>query len=158
LLRPLRRAASHRILFGVRLLIALLAFLLLAAPAMAQEPAPTVGSGQVVTDPGSETEPPAAGQDDGSDIPAVDDGTPQPEPAPDASGRRGEVHVLDSARSRHAQSPSPAAVPAQSHAAAAPGRPAATTLPFTGVNAGLLALIGAALLGTGLVARRQLAL
>src|SRR3954467_1534073 len=109
-------------------LIASLAFTALtAAPALAQDEAP-VGEGQVITDIATEVEPPP-GEDDGTDIPPVDDGTPAPEPEPDASGRRGEVHVLDSATSSSpttaAPTPSPAAVPAPVQAAATPAQPAA---------------------------------
>src|SRR4051812_34108104 len=134
---------------GVRFLLVLLASLLLAAPAMAQEPqAPTVGPGQVITDQATETE------DDATDVPYADDGQPAPEPEPDASGRRGEVHVLDAVSS---SSPSPAAVNAPTthpiraeRAATGTGsRPA--ELPFTGVDAWELALIGSALLVSGLV-------
>lgn len=35
------------------------------------------------------------------------------------------------------------------------GHTASGTLPFTGINAGLLALVGAGLLGTGFVVRRR---
>jgi hypothetical protein len=86
-------------------------------------------------------------EDDGSEITAVDDGTPTPEPPPDASGRRGEIHVLDSkATSSPARAPAvraPAAAPAPT-----PAR-ARQTLPFTGVNAGLVALLGLALVAAG---------
>jgi hypothetical protein len=134
----------------MRLLAVLIASLVFAAPAMAQDD-PTVGQGQVITDMATETEPPP-GEDDGTDIPPVDDGTPAPEPEPDASGRRGEIHVLDSATS--SKSPTTAA-PAT--AAASPVRTAARpqagagarALPFTGIDAGPLALIGLALLGAG---------
>ena len=136
----------------VRVLLALLSSLLvMAAPAMAQEPAATVGAGQVVTDQAAQTE-----TETDSGVPYADDGQPAPEPAPDASGRRGEIHVLDATTSSRA--PSKAAVPAPARAAAAPAqqaRPAATTtLPFTGIDAGALALIGLALLaaGSGLLA------
>src|SRR3954452_10851134 len=130
----------------VRLLVVLLASLLFAAPAMAaSDPDATVGQGQVITDIATEVEPPP-GEDDGTDIPpAADDGTPAPEPEPDATGRRGEIHVLDSATSSSpttaatTPTPSPAAVPAPVQAAATPAQPAARaasakTLPFTGVN------------------------
>ena len=116
-----------------------------AAPAMAQEP--VVSEPQVITDQASETEPatpePDPGfEDDGSTIPYADDGTPAPEPAPDASGRRGEIHVLDATS---ASSPAPiAARPAR--ASTAPQQ-----LPFTGPHAGVLALIGLALLAAGAV-------
>ena len=136
-----------------------------AAPAMAQDEAP-VGQGQVITDIATEVEPPP-GEDDGTDIPpAADDGTPAPEPEPDASGRRGEIHVLDSATSTDApaaaapRAPSQAAVPVRAATVAtvaAPARPATAakkTLPFTGVDAAPLALIGLALVaaGSGLLA------
>src|SRR3954469_14390188 len=99
----------------MRLLLVLLASLValaFAAPAMAQDG--TVGQGQVITDIATETEPPP-GEDDGTDIPPVDDGQPAAEPEPDASGRRGEVHVLDSATESQvpaAPAPAPAASPA----------------------------------------------
>jgi hypothetical protein len=144
----------------MRLLLVLLASLLFAAPAMAQDPqGATVGQGQVITDLTTEVEPPA-GEDDATDIPPVDDGTPAPAPQPDATGRRGEIHVLNSTSSE--SSPPPATAPVSAPAptpvstAAAPARPAgaAKTLPFTGIDAGPLALIGLALLaaGSGLLA------
>jgi hypothetical protein len=137
-------------------LLAVTAMLAFAGPASAD----VVGAPQVITDQASDTEtdatpqpePDATYEDDGSDIPAVDDGTPAPEPPPDASGRRGEIHVLDSTAT---SSPPPSAAAAQG----APARPAAAappaTLPFTGPHAGVLALIGLALLtsGSGLLAR-----
>jgi hypothetical protein len=129
---------------------ALLSSFVLAGTALADDG--TVGPGQVITDPSAETEPAPPVADDGfvSDDP----------PPPDASGRRGEVHVLDSASTSSAPSATPAA-PAR--AAVTPARrvaarPAPTgragTLPFTGVDAGALALIGVALLacGSGLLA------
>jgi hypothetical protein len=140
----------------VRVLLALALPLAFAAPAMAQEP--VVGEPQVVTDQATETEAAPADavtlEDDGSDITAVDDGTPAPEPAPDASGRRGDIHVLDatstSSRPAAASTPAAAATPAAAGARA-------RTLPFTGVNGGLLALVGLALLAAGAALRRQLA-
>jgi hypothetical protein len=149
----------------VRFVAVLIASLVFAAPALAQEPQPgaTVGQGQVITDIATEVEPPP-GEDDGTDIPpAVDDGTPAPEPQPDATGRRGEIHVLDSATSSSpatssrpasaspATTPSPAAVTPEP---AAPRGATAKTLPFTGVDAAPLALIGLALVaaGSGLLA------
>jgi hypothetical protein len=128
------------------LIAALSSSFVLAGPALADDP--TVGPGQVITDPSAEVEPEPPVADEGhvSDDP----------PPPDASGRRGEVHVLDSASTSSAPSATPAA-PAS--AAVTPARatahPAATgTLPFTGVDAGALALIGVALLagGSGLLA------
>ena len=140
-------------------LLASIVALAFAAPAMAQDG--TVGQGQVITDIATETEPPP-GEDDGSDIPPVDDGQPAAEPPePDASGRRGEVHVLDSATESEAPAtPAPAAVvpstvtPATVAASSAPitARPhaaTAKTLPFTGIDAGALGLVGLALLGSG---------
>jgi hypothetical protein len=128
-------------------LLAFIAALLVATPAYAQvaEEGQVVGEGQVITDMATEVEPPP-GEDDGTDIPPVDDGTPAPEPEPDASGRRGEIHVLDARSSTS----SPAAAPS---AAAVSRRPA--TLPFTGVDALPLTLIGLALLASGLLLRRR---
>lgn len=139
----------------MRLLLVLLASLLFAAPAMAQD-VPEVGQGQVITDIATEVEPPA-GEDDGSDIPPVDDGQPAAEPEPDASGRRGEVHVLDSATQSDAPAaPAPTATPAAAQpTATAPvravrrSRGGSGSLPFTGVDAGPILLIGLALLGAG---------
>jgi hypothetical protein len=148
-------------LWGV--LLALAATLAFAGPAAAD----TVGQPQVITDQASNTEPApetdaapqpqpqpepdAAYADDGSDIPAADDGTPAPEPPPDASGRRGEIHVLDATTQSAPAAPAPAApAPAAARASTA----AAPQLPFTGPHAGALALIGLALLaaGSGLLA------
>jgi hypothetical protein len=119
---------------------ALLSSFALAGPALADDA--TVGPGQVVTDPSAETEPAAPVAGDGAedpDAPATD----APAPPPDASGRRGEVHVLGT----HAHSTVPA-----TPAAASPT--AAGTLPFTGIDAGALLLMGLALLagGSGLLA------
>jgi hypothetical protein len=125
---------------------ALLSSFVLAGPALADDA--TVGPGQVITDPSAETEPAPPVADDGyvSDDP----------PPPDASGRRGEVHVLDSASTSSAPAATPAA-PAS--AAVTPARAARRggttgTLPFTGIDAGPLALIGLTLLacGSGLLA------
>jgi hypothetical protein len=135
---------------------ALLSSFALAGPALADDA--TVGPGQVVTDPSAETEPAAPVAGDGAedpdapaadaedpDFPVPDDGdvTDAPAPPPDASGRRGEVHVLGT----HAHSTVPA-----TPAAASPT--AARTLPFTGIDAGALLLMGLALLagGSGLLA------
>jgi hypothetical protein len=132
------------------LIATLLSLFVLAGPALADDA--TVGPGQVITDPSAETEPPP-------EPPVAADGQVSADPPPpDASGRRGEVHVLDSASTSSAPSATPAA-PARAAVtparAATAGRPTATgTLPFTGVNAGALALIGVALLacGSGLLA------
>jgi hypothetical protein len=129
----------------VRYLVGVIVSLAFAAPAMAQEPA--VGEPQVVTDQANQTEPApdVTFEDDGSEITAVDDGTPAPEPPPDASGRRGEIHVLDAkttsspARATAVRAPAPAPAPAR----------ARQTLPFTGVDAGLVGLLGLALLAAG---------
>jgi hypothetical protein len=123
----------------VRCLLGVIVCLAFAAPAMAQEP--VVGEPQVVTDQATETEPDVTFEDEGSELTAVDDGTPAPEPKPDASGRRGEIHVLDAKSS-------------SSPAAAAPTAAPARTLPFTGVNAGVLALFGAAFLAAGVALSR----
>jgi hypothetical protein len=113
-------------------LASILAMLALAAPAAAQEA--VVGEGTVITDPASETETPEPADDlpepESDDVPA---------PEPDASGKRGELHVLGT---ETASSPS--------RTGAAP----ASTLPFTGVEAWVLALAGLALLGSGLAVRR----
>lgn len=139
------------------LIAALLSSFVLTGPALADDG--TVGTGQVITDPSAETEPaPAADDTDDPDVPVADDGEVVVEepPPPDASGRRGEVHVLDSAAesSAPAAAPAPAATP--SAAAAAPARAGRRTgtLPFTGVDAGALLLVGLALLagGSGLLA------
>jgi hypothetical protein len=159
-------------LSAVRALIATM-LIVLAAPAAAcaQAPAPaadavvvqggdpapdpTVGPGQVITDPATETEPPPAT----TDAPAATDGVAQELPADQT--KRGEVHVLDTAT---ASSPAPAAAappPAQAPEAAAAAAPARAvsatsrkTLPFTGADAGVLALVGLGLLaaGSGLLA------
>jgi hypothetical protein len=125
----------------VRYLLAVVVCLAFAAPAMAQEP--TVGEPQVITDQATETEPDVTLEDEGSELNAVDDGTPAPEPEPDASGRRGEIHVLDAKSS-------------SSPAAAAPTATPARTLPFTGPHAAVLALVGLVLLAAGSALRRQL--
>jgi hypothetical protein len=116
------------------------------------EPPATVGPGQVITDPASETEPqvttveeqPVAGD------PLADAPTPQ----------RGELHVLSSVASQSAP-PAPAAarssdprLPADTTVTRTVVRSRAATLPFTGVNAELIALSGLALLAGGLLARR----
>jgi hypothetical protein len=133
----------------VRYLLGVIVCLAFASPAMAQEP--PVGGPQVITDQATETEPDVTFEDDGSELAPADDGTPAPEPEPDASGRRGEIHVLD------ATSASSPATPASSAAAAAPAPAAAPrTLPFTGPHAGVLALLGLAFVAAGSALRRQL--
>jgi hypothetical protein len=151
----------------------LLAVLALAGPAAAQDPAVSttpapvcsgvgendpgtctsagdqqIGDGQVVTDPADEV--------DGPTVP--DDGDrPADEP------KRGEQHVLgDSASASSdpapaaASAPAPAARPASTTSAARPAAASPETLPFTGVDAGPLVLMGALLLGAGLLLRRRL--
>jgi hypothetical protein len=107
--------------------------------------ADTVGSGQVITDPAAQTE----------QSPTATGGAPQAARAHPAHPPRRHV--------RHAMSPAPPAtpraVPARAVPVTSPVPPAAAstrraTLPFTGVDAGALALAGLALLaaGSGLLA------
>jgi hypothetical protein len=152
----------------------LLAVLALAGPAAAQDPATsttpapvctgvgesdpgtcasagdqTIGDGQVITDPAAQVDGPTAPGD--GDHPAD-----QP--------KRGEQHVLGgsaSASSDPAPAPAAAAAPAAATpASASPPAPAAATspktLPFTGIDAGPLALMGVLMLGSGLLLRRRL--
>jgi hypothetical protein len=114
----------------------------------------TVGGGQVITDP--------SGEVDG-------DVADQPADPP----KRGELHVLGNravASSRddqpaipaQASQPSTPAAPAASRSSSesqqpVPARGSAKTLPFTGLNAGYLALAGAVLLLAGLALRRRTA-
>jgi hypothetical protein len=126
--------------------LAVVGALAIASPAAAAD---TVGEGLVITDPAAATEtapPPVA--DSGAeqpDAPPADAGDPGPPPPPDASGRRGELHVLTT---RATSSSAPTARPAATPTARA------ATLPFTGVDAGAVALVGLALLaaGSGLLA------
>lgn len=104
----------------------------------------TVGPPTVITDPADQV-----------------DAQPQPTADPASPPKRGELHVLGGVS--RSSSPAPAAAPSpsqaqtaavsetavSSHAATASG-----TLPFTGVNAGYLALAGIALLAGGLATRR----
>jgi hypothetical protein len=150
----------------------LLAVLALAGPAAAQDPATsstpapvctgvgesdpgtcasagdqTIGDGQVITDPAAQVDGPTA-PDDG-DHPAD-----QP--------KRGEQHVLGdsaSASSDPAPAPAPAAAAHTPASASPPAAATATspkTLPFTGIDAGPLALMGVLMLGSGLLLRRRL--
>ena len=115
--------------------------------------AATVGDGQVVTDPASEIEePPAADDSDGRTAP-----------------RRGQLHSLG-ADDRSAGVAAPQGAPASASDAepaavkrtasatatrvAARPRAGRGTLPFTGVDAGPLALFGVMLLAGGLGLRR----
>jgi hypothetical protein len=159
-------------LVAVRALMATM-LIVLAAPAaaLAQDPVPapgpsvaqsgdpappdsTVGPGQVVTDPASETEPAPP-----ADVPAATDGVAQELPADQP--KRGEVHVLGTGATASSPAPAAAAAPAQTPQAAAATATAARpvsasrrTLPFTGVDAGVLVLVGLGLLaaGSGLLA------
>jgi hypothetical protein len=162
-------ASSPLLRLPLLAVVAIAALLALAAPAMAQtavdpgttavqqdgiEPPDdgTVGPGIVITDPADETEP--GEQDDPSDLAdatsEVDDAADDADESdPAATPKRGELHVLGATASTR-----PAAVAAQPRAAAS-ATPA--TLPFTGVNAGLIALAGAALLAAGMMVRRTTA-
>jgi hypothetical protein len=139
----------------------LLAVLALAGPAAAQDPAAgttpapvcsgvgendpgtctsgdqAIGQGQVVTDPADQVDGPTA-PDDG-------DGPP----------KQGEQHVLSTSATSPAAAASTTPAPAPPTSAPAVARPA-KTLPFTGVNAGPLVLMGVLLLGSGLLLRRRL--
>lgn len=156
------------------LLAAMAATLLLAAPASAQQgtlvvpdeapvctgvgetttacttdgtdPTPaTVGESQVITDPADEIE----------DV----DASVESAPKRGALQVQGGTSVSSSAEPESA-TPAPvadsaaAAAPAQTTTAAAPSSPAAKTLPFTGVDAGPLALIGALMLLAGVALSR----
>ena len=109
----------------------------------------TVGPGQVITDPADEVEGPKTSDDSGD----------QPQ-------ERGELHVLPAAAQQSSPAPQEqetagAAPAAQQPAVTAQSPPSGTagakTLPFTGVDAGPLALFGALLLAAGLGLRRTLA-
>ena len=105
----------------------------------------TVGPGEVITDPEDEIEGPKV-EDDSGDKPQ----------------ERGELHVLPAATSQSSPATEAAPSPAQAapqpvaSAPAAPAAGSAKTLPFTGVDAGPLALIGALLVAAGLGLRRTL--
>jgi hypothetical protein len=105
----------------------------------------TVGDPEVITDPADEIEGP----------PREDSGDTEPQ--------RGELHVLGSreASSSQAPAPAPAVAAAQAPAESAPADQQIRTsahpkgqLPFTGPDAGPLALIGLMLLAGGLGLRR----
>ena len=114
---------------------------------VAEDPATepgTVGPGQVITDPADEIDGPKTSDDSGV--------KPQ---------ERGELHVLPAAAEESSPAPQPSSSAAQATqpVATAPATPAAgsaKTLPFTGVDAGPLALLGALLLAAGLGLRRTL--
>lgn len=67
-------------------------------------------------------------------------------------GEIGEVEETPEQESAPQQEAQPAAQPAQQ--AAAPVQASQSSLPFTGLEAGAIALLGAALIGTGFVMRR----
>jgi hypothetical protein len=105
----------------------------------------TIGQGQVITDPADQVDGPTA-PDDGD----------RPADAP----KTGEQHVLgDSAIAsspKTSSAPTSAAAPAAATQPAAPVAAGPKTLPFTGVDAGPLVLMGVLLLGSGLLLRRRL--
>jgi hypothetical protein len=137
-----------------------LALLLSAAPAFAQDPAPVCsGAGDVTSDC---TSGPAVGQPDVITDPADEvqnDGETGGEPV----DPRAEQHVLgdsatasspDTAEPVAAPVAAPASTPVAAPAAAAPAR---GELPFTGVDAWLIALAGSGLLAAGLALRLRAA-
>ena len=153
----MRLWCAARILGGVRVALLVMLSLAFAAPAAFGQ-SPTV-----ITDPAAETEPGLAGEggdqytgvdggeavgpeaatDDDAEAPAVDDGPiPSEPPPPDATGKRGELHVLGATS---ASSPAPPA------ARAAPR----STLPFTGQDPAPIAGAGLLLLAAGLTLRRR---
>jgi hypothetical protein len=151
----LRFGAIARRLLGMRLVSALLlALALSAAPAFAQAPetpAPVCsGSGDAVADCTSGDEP-TVGEPD-----VITD--PADEVEPDDPALRGELHVLgDSARASSEDEEVAGRGSRVAGTAAAPQTPAATDraapageLPFTGVEAWVLALFGSLLLAAGL--------
>jgi hypothetical protein len=105
----------------------------------------TIGDGQTVTDP--------ADQVDGPTVPDDGDG-----PAASDTPKQGEVHVLGDSASSGTSAPVVTSQPAAR--SPQPAEPAASasprTLPFTGIDAGLLAALGIALLAAGLLLRRRL--
>jgi hypothetical protein len=119
--------------------IVLVVLALLPASALAQG---TVGPGQVITDPAAETEQP----------PAATGGVPQAASArPARPAKPQRRHVT---RAPAAAPSAPAASAPTSSARPATASTRRATLPFTGVDAGALALAGLALLaaGSGLLA------
>jgi hypothetical protein len=128
---------------------AIAATLALASPAAAAPDDP-VGPGQVITDPASETEPTP------DDVAVVEDtsGTVTEELADEPGTKRGELHVLGTGRKESSPVASSAPAAATQAPAPAPRASATKTLPFTGVDAGAIALIGLGLLaaGSGLLA------
>jgi hypothetical protein len=109
----------------------------------------TVGEGQVITDPADE----------------IEDVDSSVEAAPKRGSLEIEGGTSASSSAEPASAPAAPAVPAAADAApaagapaqvttAAPSSPSAKTLPFTGVDAGPLALIGALMLLAGLGLRR----
>jgi hypothetical protein len=153
-------AASSPLRLPLLTLVAIAALLALAVPAVAQTsadpgttavqqdgvepPESSAGPGTVITDPADETEP--AEEDDPAE-PQAASGDDDAEDPPPTQTKRGELHVLGTTASSK-----PAAVTAQPHTSAAA---TPDTLPFTGINAGVLALLGAALLAAGVIVRRS---
>jgi hypothetical protein len=109
---------------------------------------PTVGEGQVITDPAAE----------------IEDVDASVESAPKRGTMELEGGTSASSSAEPASSPAPAPV-SDEVAAIAPADaaksvqsgPSAETLPFTGVDAGPLVLVGALMLLSGLALRRRLA-
>lgn len=147
-------------------LAALVASLSFAAPAFAQAPAqPTVGQPQVITDPASQVNPPAAQQPapqqpsqpqtQQPSVHQIQDDSRNFPPVLHVTGPRGSrdesaATATSAVQAVPAPAPEPApAAPASASASASP--PAATSrqLPFTGVATWQIALIGLALLGAG---------
>ena len=157
-------------------LAALLAALVLAAPAAAQQPTGDTSTQAPVCSGTGESDPGTCTSGDTAAAPPQTIGQPQviTDPASQVDGtvtvpsdgdgpKRGEQHVLDAQRSSSTtpaarrtatQSAGSTATVSATSPASSPAATAAKTLPFTGVNAGYLALAGALLLGTGLAVRR----
>jgi hypothetical protein len=143
----------------LRLVCAVLAALLLAAaPAFAQDAPVCTGTGDEVVDCGTSEEP-TVGDPDVITDPAdeIDEEGPAEPVDP-----RAEQHVLgDSAEASSPAAPRPQAAGTSSAAPAVPASPTATAaaspaerLPFTGVDAWVLALAGSLLLAAGLRMRQ----
>jgi hypothetical protein len=93
---------------------------------------------------------PAPAAAEAAPAPAVASGTPE---APAAEEEQGEVlgeHVSSKPRAEHTVAAAPTA-----NAAPVVQTAAAGELPFTGLDTGLIAIMGAGLLGTGVVLRRR---
>jgi hypothetical protein len=145
---------------------AIAATLLLAAPALAQDPAPTctgsgdvtvgcdsgptVGDPDVITDPADEVDEPSSGpvepEDPRAEQHVLGDSAEASSDEDTAAGTQDAGSEPSAAPQSAADSSSPGAPAAQ----ATPGSGTSGTLPFTGVDAWLLALAGSALLAAGL--------